>query len=77
MLDFQRIGEVAGRSLYPCLPQVVTDAEVWLHSPLSSPRDALRVHSRSGMTAYMYVKTIRDLPFNRISRGDDSAHRRG
>ena len=28
MIDFQRIGEVAGRSLYPCFPQV--DVEVQL-----------------------------------------------
>lgn len=28
MLDYQRIGEVAGRSLFPCLPQVDAVASV-------------------------------------------------
>jgi hypothetical protein len=27
------IGEAAGRSLFPCFPQVDADAMVWLHSP--------------------------------------------
>ncbi len=26
MLDLERIGEAAGRNLYPCLPQVAIDA---------------------------------------------------
>nr|AJW29932.1 hypothetical protein pLM19O1_p71 [Ochrobactrum sp. LM19]AJW29941.1 hypothetical protein pLM19O1_p62 [Ochrobactrum sp. LM19] len=28
-----RIGEAAGRSLFPCVPQVDADIMVWLHSP--------------------------------------------
>jgi hypothetical protein len=32
MLDVMRIGEVAGRSLFPCFPQVDADATVWLRS---------------------------------------------
>ena len=33
MPDLKRTGEAAGRSLYPCLPQVDADAMVWLRSP--------------------------------------------
>jgi len=32
MLDLNRIGEAAGRSLCPCLLQVDADAMAWLHS---------------------------------------------
>ncbi len=34
MSDLIRIGEAAGRSLFPCLPQVDANASVWLRSPL-------------------------------------------
>jgi len=34
MPDLMRIGEAAGRSLFPCLPQVDANASVWLRSPL-------------------------------------------
>jgi hypothetical protein len=34
MSDLMRIGEAAGRSLFPCLPQVDANASVWLRSPL-------------------------------------------
>jgi hypothetical protein len=33
ILDLKRIGEAAGRSLYPCMPQVDADTMVWLRSP--------------------------------------------
>ena len=33
ILDLNRIGEAAGRSLYPCVPQVDADVLVWLCSP--------------------------------------------
>lgn len=33
MLDVMRIGEAAGRSLLPCVPQVDANAMVWLRSP--------------------------------------------
>jgi hypothetical protein len=39
MLDLTRISEVAGRSLYPCFPQVDADAVAWLrslHDPMQS-----------------------------------------
>ncbi|KZL16162.1 hypothetical protein PsAD37_04228 [Pseudovibrio sp. Ad37] len=32
MLDLKRTGEVAGRNLCPCLPQVAIDIVVWLRS---------------------------------------------
>jgi hypothetical protein len=44
MLDVIRIGEVAGRSLFPCFLQVDADAMVWLRSP----HDVLQA-------AYMYA----------------------
>lgn len=40
MLDLKRIGEAAGRSLFPCFPQVDADAMVWLrslHDPYGRP----------------------------------------
>jgi hypothetical protein len=44
ILDLKRIGEAAGRSLYPCVPQVDADVMVWLRSP-HAPCD----------TPYMYA----------------------
>ncbi len=38
MLDLNRIGEAAGRSLCPCLPQVAINAVRWLRSPHSPCR---------------------------------------
>ena len=46
--DFQRIGEAAGRSLFPCFPQVDTDAMVWLrslHDPLRSAYTYARIRT--------------------------------
>lgn len=45
MLDYQRIDEVAGRSLFPCLPQVDAVASVWLCSPLG-PRKTPYIYAR-------------------------------
>ena len=47
MLDVNHIGEVAGRSLFPCVPQVDADAMVWLRSF----HDLLRA-------AYMYARIL-------------------
>ena len=40
MLDLNRIGEAAGRSLCPCLLQVDADAMAWLHSLHRSLQDS-------------------------------------
>ena len=47
MPDLKRTGEVAGRSLCPCLPQVDADAMVWLRSLHGSLRDDLHVRPHS------------------------------
>ena len=47
MPDLKRIGEAAGRSLCPCLPQVDADAMVWLRSPSWPLLNALHVRSHS------------------------------
>jgi hypothetical protein len=51
MPDLKRTGEAAGRSLYPCFPQVDADATVWLHSP----HDPCK-------TPYIYVRIRVPLP---------------
>ena len=45
MLDYQRIGEIAGRSLFPCLLQVDAVASIWLCSPLG-PRKTPYIYAR-------------------------------
>jgi hypothetical protein len=45
MSDYQRIGEVAGRSLFPCLLQVDAVASIWLCSPLG-PRKTPYIYAR-------------------------------
>ena len=57
MLDYQRIGEAAGRSLFPCFLQVDAVATVWLCSP-HGPRSALHLRSRSGVSGYISFDTI-------------------
>jgi hypothetical protein len=47
MPDLNRAGEVAGRNLYPCVPQVDADTMVWLCSPHGSPLTAIHIRSRS------------------------------
>jgi hypothetical protein len=77
MLDYQRIGEVAGRSLFPCLPQVDAVASVWLCSPLG-PRETPYICARvrvSPVTCPSTHSAFRLL--NRVGGGDISAHRRG
>ncbi|ACM39695.1 hypothetical protein Avi_8265 (plasmid) [Allorhizobium ampelinum S4] len=44
----QRIGEAAGRSLFPCVPQVDADVMVWLHSP-HDPIRATYIYDRIRM----------------------------
>jgi hypothetical protein len=52
-----RIGEAAGRSLFPCVPQVDADAMVWLCSPHDLLRAAYlyaRIQSRRHMCPALY-----------------------
>ena len=51
MPDLKRIGEAAGRSLYPCLPQVDADAMVWLRSPHGPLCNAVHIRSHSDVTS--------------------------
>jgi len=48
MPDLKRTGEVAGRSLFPCLPQVDADAMVWLRSLHGSLRGGIHVRNAFG-----------------------------
>jgi hypothetical protein len=58
MLDYQRIGEVAGRSLFPCLLQVDAVASgLAVFSPRPT-QDALHLRSRSGVSGYISIDTI-------------------
>ncbi|MCP3476585.1 hypothetical protein NLM33_41055 [Bradyrhizobium sp. CCGUVB1N3] len=58
MLDYQRIGEIAGRSLFPCLLQVDAVASgLAVFSPRPT-QDALPVRSRSGASGYISFDTI-------------------
>ena len=50
MSDLMRIGEAAGRSLFPCLPQVDANA--------SAPASALHMRSHSGVSGYVSIDTI-------------------
>src|SRR5215471_16612893 len=60
MLDYQRIGEVAGRSLFPCLLQVDAVASgLAVFSPRPT-EDALRLRSRSGVSSSMSIRPIDD-----------------
>jgi hypothetical protein len=54
MLDVIRIGEVAGRSLFPCVPQVDANAMVWLCSP-HDPSRASYIYARDWMRAVLRV----------------------
>ena len=47
--DFQRIGEAAGRSLFPCFPQVDTNAMVWLCSPHDPLQGAIPIRPHSNV----------------------------
>ncbi len=55
MLDFERIGEVAGRSLCPCFPQVDADAMAWLHS-LHDPAQAPYIYACARMRADLRIR---------------------
>ena len=58
MPDLKRIGEVAGRSLFPCLPQVDADPLVWLrslHGPCKTPYIYACIRMFSG---YLSVNTF-------------------
>ena len=58
MLDYQRIGEVAGRSRFPCLLQVDAVASgLAVFSPRPT-QDALHLRSRSGVSGYISFDTI-------------------
>lgn len=58
MLDYQRIGEVAGRSL----PLLAASRCRWLRFGCvlpSAPQGALHLRSRSGVSGYISFDTIR------------------
>jgi hypothetical protein len=61
MLDYQRIGEVAGRSLFPCLLQVDAVASVWLCSPLG-PRKTPYIYARVRVSPATYPLTPFSIP---------------
>ncbi len=61
MLDYQRIGEVAGRSLFPCLLQVDAVASVWLCSPLG-PRKTPYIYARVQVSPATYPSTPFSIP---------------
>ena len=70
----QRIGEVAGRSLFPCFPQVDADAMVWLHSPHDPPRASLHLRSRSDARRHTCPATSSAFRLlSRVGEGDISA----
>ena len=78
MLDYQRISEVAGRSLFPCLLQVDAVASgLAVFSPWP-PREAPYIYARvrvSPVHILRHHSAFRLL--NRVGEGDISAHRRG
>ncbi len=61
MPDLTRIGEAAGRSLCPCLPQVDADAMVWLRSP-HDPCEAPYVYARIRMPQTLVSVSIISIP---------------
>jgi hypothetical protein len=61
MSDYQRIGEVAGRSLFPCLLQVDAVASVWLCSPLG-PRKTPYIYARVRVSPATYPSTPFSIP---------------
>jgi hypothetical protein len=61
MLDYQRIGEVAGRSLFPCLLQVDAVASAWLCSPLG-PRKTPYIYARVRVSPATYPSTPFSIP---------------
>ena len=73
----QRIGEVAGRSLFPCVPQVDADVMVWLHSP-HDPMRATYIYARIRMPpTYVSGSFISIPPLSRVGEGDIPALRCG
>src|SRR5664279_1015267 len=58
MLDYQRIGEVAGRSLFPCLLQVDAVASGLAVFSTRPTQDALHLRSRSVVSGYISIDTI-------------------
>lgn len=73
----QRIGEAAGRSLFPCVSQVDADAMVWLHSPHGSygqptylPIFGCRWHTSPATSSAFRL-------LSRVGEGDISALRCG
>jgi len=61
MSDYQRIGEVTGRSLFPCLPQVDAVASVWLCSPLG-PRKTPYIYARVRVSPATFPSTPFSIP---------------
>lgn len=72
----QRIGEAAGRSLFPCVPQVDADVMVWLHSPHDPPRASLHLCSRADARRRTCLATSSAFRLlSRVGEGDLSALR--
>ncbi len=61
MPDLTRIGEAAGRSLCPCLPQVDADAMVWLRSP-HDPCATSYIYARIRMPSALMSDSIISIP---------------
>jgi hypothetical protein len=77
MLDYQRIGEVAGRSLFPCLLQVDAVASVWLCSPSAHARRLTSTLAFGCLRLHILRHHLAFRLLNRVGGGDISAHRRG
>lgn len=75
--DLKRIGEAAGRSLFPCFPQVDADAMVWLHSP-HDPCETPYIYARIRMSpAYVLGASSAFRLLSRVGEGDISTLRCG
>src|SRR5215468_9312544 len=73
-----RHGEAAGRSLFPCFPQVDADAMVWLRSPHAPSRASLHLGSRSDAGRHICPATSSAFHLlSRVDGGDISALRCG
>lgn len=62
ILDLKRTGEAAGRSLYPCVPQVDADTMGWLCSPHAPCESAIHLRPHSDVTPIRMMHIISILP---------------
>ncbi len=75
MLDLKRIGEVAGRSLYPCLPQVAINAVRWLRSHHNSCGDHGCTPAFGSALHTFQSRSLMVRLLIRVGAGDISTHR--